>query len=214
MAKWLAAVCLVFGLIAVSTATFAGANFAHKLAVHVKAHPTSCSTNYPTFTSCSQIVFTWPSLADVDVMPVFYDLAGYTRNETGLSWPEGTWGSGVWTRCKGDVAVGTITHSANQTVYPASTRGTAISWSSCQTTWGSAPGYCWLTAHAVGMVCPELNPATGNFGVLDCSAPPGPFYDWPISAHCAGVGGMVGDDPCKPVGVEPGTWGGIKGIFR
>jgi hypothetical protein len=201
------------GLVALSANAFAGANVAHKLAIHVKAHPTSCTKVYPTFTVCSEIVATWPGLGDIDVMPVFYELAGFVLNETGLSWPEASWGSGAWVRCKGDAAVGAINHSAGAG-FPNDVSGTAISWSTCQTAVGSAPGYCWLTALDPGVVCPEPNPATGDYGVVDCLPAPGPYYDWPIHVHCAGIGGMIGDDPCRPVSSEASTWGKIKVIFE
>jgi hypothetical protein len=214
MAKWLTLICLALGVVALSANAFAGANAAHKLAIHVKAHPTSCTVNYPEFAVCSQIVTTWTGFGDVDVMPVFFDLAAYTLNETGLIWPEASWGSGSWVRCRGDLAVGTIQHSADQAGFDPQTRGTAISWSTCQLSPASAPGYCWLTVNSPGLVWPEANPVSGDCGVVDCAAAPGPYYDWPIAAHCAGIGGMIGDDPCMPVAGEPGTWGGIKSIFR
>jgi hypothetical protein len=213
MARWLTASCLILSLVALGANAFAGANFAHKLAVHVKAHPTSCTKGYPTFTDCTQIISTWPELGDVNVMPVFYDLVGYSLNETGLTWPEASWGSGSWVRCMGDVAIGTISHSVDAG-FPSDVSGTSITWSTCQTSVGSAPGYCRLTAFDPGMVCPEPNPATGDYGVADCSPEPGPYYDRPIHVHCAGVGGMIGDDPCRPVSREPRTWGEIKSIFK
>ena len=32
--------------------------------------------------------------------------------------------------------------------------------------------------------------------------------------YCAGIGGMIGDDPCVVVGTEPSTWGEIKSMFK
>ena len=58
----------------------AGGNPAHKVAIHVKAHPTSCTKAYPVFTTCSSIVHTWAAQGDLDVMPVFYDLASVQRD--------------------------------------------------------------------------------------------------------------------------------------
>jgi hypothetical protein len=119
-------------------------------------------------------------------------------------------------KCKGDVAVGSILHSAVPEV-PAQTalqqNFVAIGWSVCQTTWASAPGYVWLAAATPGHVCPVLDPATGQFGPIDCSPEPGPYQQAPMCLSCAGIF-MLGDDPCRPTAVEPSTWGEIKSIFK
>ena len=116
----------------------AGQNAIGKLAVHVKAHPTSCTKSYPTFTTCQSIVTTWAATGDFDVMPVFFDLTMYTVTETGLLWPEATWGSASWVRCKGDVSVGSINHSVDHPGVTDGSNGTAIAWSTCQVGWGIA----------------------------------------------------------------------------
>jgi hypothetical protein len=35
-----------------------------------------------------------------------------------------------------------------------------------------------------------------------------------VCIFCAGVYGMIGDDPCEPTEVEAGTWGALKGMFE
>jgi len=194
---------IALALTFVATAALAGGNPANKIAIHLKAHPTSCTKAYPAFTNCSQIVFTWMNLGDVDAMPVFYDMVGYTVTEFGLTWPA-AWGSMSWVRCKGELAVGTILNPGD---------GTSIAWTTCQVGWGIAPGAGWLIATEPGMVCPIPYFATGDYGVVDCSPSPGPYYDYPVTVSCGGVG-MVGDDPCRAVATESSTWGEIKSMFR
>jgi hypothetical protein len=196
-------VICALAIAATGAPALAGGNPANKIAIHLKAHPTSCTKGYPTFTKCENINTTWASLGDLDAMPVFYDLVGYSVTEFGLTWPW-IWGSCSWIRCKGDIAVGTI-------YYPGD--GTSIAWTTCQTGWGIAPGAGWLIATEPGMVCPIPYYATGDYGVVDCSPSPGPYYDYPVTVSCGGVG-MVGDDPCRAVATESSTWGEIKSMFR
>lgn len=210
---------IVVALTLVLTAyALAGDNVAHKVAIHVRAHG-NCKTA-PTgaanmFTSCTEIVTTYAGGGDIDAVPVFFDLAGFKLNELGMSWPEASWGYASWSKCKGDVAVGVIMHSAVPEV-PAHTagklNGTAIAWSTCQTSWMMAAGFAWMVAADPGMICPVPNPATDMMGVTDCG--PLAAYDPPRCAFCAGVLGMVGDDPCLPTANEPSTWGEIKSIFK
>ena len=208
------AIALTFAL---SAYAFAGANIHAKVAVHIKAHPTSCTKSYPVITSCSGIVFTWAAQGDFDAMPVFYDLMGFTLLETGLAWPEAAWGSASWVRCKGDVSVGSILHTAapaNPAETLLQTNGVAIGWSACNALAFMNPGFCWLFATGPGMIIPVPNPVTGDFGFVDCAPEPGPYYDRPFCVSGAGIGGMVGDDPCRPTANEPSTWGEIKSIFK
>ena len=198
------ALAIAVGLALVATAALGGSNPANKIAIHTKAHPTSCVTSYPGFSSCTDIEFVWTGVGDVDVMPVFFDLAAYTMTEFGLSWPP-AWGSIGWVRCRGDYAVGSIIYTGD---------GTAITWGACQQGWSAAPGYGWLTATGAGMVCPIPNPATGDYGVADCAASPGPHYDYPLVVSCAGISGMIGDDPCRWVNGGLSSWGAIKTIFK
>jgi hypothetical protein len=198
------ALTLVLGVSA-----FAGDNVHGKIAIHLKAHPTSCTKSYPVFTNCAEIVFTWGPTGDFDFMPVFYDLVSWGVLETGVIWPEAQWLSASWIKCKGDVAVGSLQHSAD-TVDPTGNNGTAIGWSLCQTTWAMAPGVGWLYATGPGMICPAPNPVSQAWFVVDCNG----IYDVPSVVSCAGVGGMVGDDPCRATVTDRSTWGAIKGMFR
>jgi len=192
---WIVVATLVIalGVGAVSTAAFAGLNPAFKIAVHVKAHPTSCTKGYPTFTTPANIITTFAGTGDIDLMPVFYGLVGFKLNETGLIWPEAAWGSASWIKCKGDVGVGTIMHSADNAAEDPQTRGMAIAWANCQTTWASAPGYAYVIATGPGRVVPAPHPAVNDFGVTDCSADAA--YDYPIAIYGSGVGGTAGDAP-------------------
>jgi hypothetical protein len=200
--------------LALSVAVMAGNNPLVKVAVHVKAHPTSCTKSYPTFPTCSSIVYTYAGLGDIDAMPVFFDLTGFIVNEVGLLWPEATWGSASWTKCKGDLAIGSITHSLNDPLQD-NTCGVAIAWSLCQNAYSSAPGFAWLAATTPGRICPGPSGNGGAWGVVDCLPDPGPYYDTPIAGYCAGVGGMLGDNPCiPPVATEQSTWGQIKSVFK
>jgi len=195
---------IAIALTFVATAVIAGGNPAHKVAIHVKAHPTSCTKSYPVFTSCSGIVHTWAAQGDLDVMPVFYDLASYSAIGFGLTWPA-EWLTMSWTRCKGDLAVGGISNPGD---------GTGITWTVCQTSWSIALGAGWLYASGAGSVCPIPDPATGDIGVVDCAPSPGPYLDYPMCLSCAGIGGVIGDDPCRPTATQPSTWGEIKSMFK
>jgi len=199
---FLALVALVIFMLSVPA--FAGGNTGCKIAVHVKAHPTSCAKGYPVFRNCLDINTTYPGLGDIDLMPVVYDLFEYTAVEFGLQFDDGCTMS--WVRCKGDFEVGRIgTESPS---------GTAIYWLTCQRTWAVAPGYGWCYASKPGLVCPVPNPATDRVGTLDCGASPGPYYDQVMFAGCAGIGGPFGDYPCGRLQAGPSTWGSIKALFQ
>jgi uncharacterized repeat protein (TIGR01451 family) len=179
-------------------------NPALKIATHVKAHPTSCTKSYPTFISCGQIKTTYAEIGDIDVLPVFYDLNEYALTEFALVWPT-EWGNASFVRCKGDIAVGSITQPGE---------GIAIAWSACQYGWAVAPGFAWLGATSPGEIRIVPNPATGDFGVVNCAPSPGPYYDYPMGVGKSGVGGVLGNDPCWPTRIEPSTWGAIKAMFK
>jgi hypothetical protein len=200
----LACLAVSVAIVTWGTSASGGANSEHKLAIHVKPHPTSCTTGHPRFTNCTQITFTYAGCGEVDIVPVFYDLTEYRANEFGLEWPA-QWGSMSWLRCRGDVAVGTITRSGD---------GTAIAWSSCQRTWSIAPGFGWLSPSSGGRVCPIRDLPTNDWGTVDCAPEPGPYYDYPAFVYCAGICGAAGDDPCNQPGSAGSTWGEIKAIFK
>jgi uncharacterized repeat protein (TIGR01451 family) len=181
-----------------------------KIAVHVKAHPTACTKGYPTFPNCSAINYTYAGNGDVDALPVFFDLGEYSVVECGLTWPEAAWGSGSWALCKGDLAIGSIAHSADLTGPDSTTQGVVIAWMECQSTWAISPGYVWLAATGPGRICPAPSRNGGAWGVVGCQ----PAYSTPVATFCAGVAGLAGDMPCSSVGVQPATWGSIKAMFK
>jgi uncharacterized repeat protein (TIGR01451 family) len=185
---WIIAAVVVCALAigAASAPAFAGGNPNVKAAIHIKAHPTSCTKGYPTFATCSSIATTWAGTGDIDAMPVFYDLVGYVAVGFGLDWPA-EWGSTSWVKCRGDLAVGTIKDPGD---------GTGITWTTCQSSWSVSPGAAWLAATGSGRVEIVPDPATGDLGVVDCAPSPGPYLDRCVAAYGAGIGGASGDDPC------------------
>jgi len=193
------AIALTFVFTAVA---FAGGNPLTKLAVHVKATGTTCKS-VPQFATCSGIVFDYEGGGDIHVVPVFFDMTEFTVIEFGLTWPA-EWLTMSWFRCKGSLAIGTITNPGD---------GTAISYGLCQSLTNTACGYGWLIPTGPGLIVPVPNPATGQMGVVDCAPSPGPYYDVPM---CVSAGGymMPGDDPCRPTATEESTWGSIKSMFE
>jgi len=185
----------------ITAVALAGENPNAKIAIHIRAHG-SCK-GLPAFTSCSGIVFNYTNaVGDIDAMPVFYDLTQYTVTEFGMTWPA-EWASMSWTRCLGNIGIGTITNPGE---------GTAISFPACMVGTAVAPGYGWLAPMAQpGLVTPVPNPATGDCCVVGCNVPL--TKDFPM---CISSGGylMVGDDPCRPTATEPSTWGSIKSMFE
>jgi hypothetical protein len=200
------AIVIAVGLVFVASAALAGQNALLKLAIHVKSHPTSCTQNYPLFTSCGQIEFTYAGCGDVDVMPVFFDAVAFTSVEFGLTWSNFPSATMLWTRCKGDAGVGDIAHPGD---------GTVITWATCQPAYSVAPGYGWIAITGPEFVCPTVNPVTHRYGMTDCAPSPGPYFDYPIGGvSCAGICGMSGDDACRPDAAEPSTWGAIKAMIK
>jgi hypothetical protein len=199
------AIVICVALVFIATAGSAGSNPLNKMAIHVKSHPTSCTEGYPSFGDCSSIQSTYAGCGDIDVIPVLFDLMEFTSVEFGLSWWHDPSLTMQWTRCEGDGAIGTITNSGD---------GTVVTWMTCQTAYSVAPGYGWLAVSGPAYVHPIPNPSTHACGVIDCSPPPGPYYDYPISVYGAGVCGMIGDDPCAPDASKPSTWGAIKALMR
>jgi len=198
---------LAFMVVAVALAcvSYGGSNDRLKIGIHVKSHPTSCASGIPVFNSCHEIVSTYAGCGDVDVLPVFFDLSEFTVTEFALSWPE-EWGTMTWVRCKGTIDVGTISRSGD---------GTAVAWSTCQSTWSVVPGFGWLDAGTAGLVRIVPNTATGDYGVVDCESGTEPGYDYPVFDPApAGVCGATGGDPCVPEGGAESTWGGIKAMYR
>jgi hypothetical protein len=182
-----------------SVVATAGQNPNLKCAVHVDAHNAkrACG-NLPVFTACTDIVTTWGTYS-FDAMPTFFDLYGITGAEYSLTWPAWTY-SAAWNNCS-DLVIGAI-------AWP----GDAIShtWNVCQIQYAVICGWAWLYADGPGLVCMIPNADTGFIGVVDCEFQP----DVPVGFSCAGVYGMVGDDPCECSATELSTWGGIKSMFK
>ena len=200
----LISLAIITMIVARAVAGWAGANAHHKMAVHIKSHPTSCAKGCPTFTGCNQIKTTWPTCGDIDVLPVFYDLVEYNVVEFGLMWPP-EWYSMSWVRCAGDIALGTLRIPGD---------GTAIAWTACQRSWAVAPGYGWVAAHSPGFVRLVPNVATSMYGVVDCTRMPGPYHDWPAFVSSAGVCGMIGEDPCRAVDTRRPSSSEIRSMFK
>jgi len=185
----------------------AGANPEHKIAIHVVPHGLACKS-LPTFTECSQITTTYSGTGDIDIVPVFFNLSEYTLVEFALTWPAG-WGTCSYTTCTQTIDVGGILNSGD---------GIASAWTSCQTGWSVCHGYGWLNATGAGSISVVPNPATGDCGVVDCAAEPGPYYDRPDTTFCAGVGGGTGGNACaeqdRGSGEGEGQSGEIQGYYR
>lgn len=177
-----------------------GPNFNGKLAVHLKAHGTSCTEGFPVFDLCDDIVFTYPGIGDIDLIPVYYDMVEYMEVGFTLWWPT-EWGPMSWVRCRGDAATGTLLNPGDHT---------HITWTSCQWHWSEAPGYGWV--HATGWAYLGASRASA----VDC----GNWWGYPVTDEIcctwSGVGGMVGDDACRPFDseIEETSWGAIRSMFK
>ena len=192
------AIALALTLI-LSVAATAGQNPNVKVAVHVQAHNAkqSCLA-LPAIVDCSDIAFTYAGY-NFDGFPVFFDVVGVTFCEYSLTWP--TWAySCIFSNCA-DLVIGGIVNPGD---------GISHSWTNCQMTTAIIPGWGWWTADGPGMVCPIPHTESGFIGTTDCEF----IEDVPLCIFCAGVYGMVGDDPCSPTATEASTWGGIKSMFK
>jgi hypothetical protein len=88
----------------------------------------------------------------------------------------------------------------------------AHEWNECQQVWGVIAGYAWFDAPPVpGIIVPSVNPASGGFGVTDCSG----SWDLAIGTASSGVCGFPGDDPCDcGCPSNSRTWSEIKALFE
>jgi hypothetical protein len=185
--------------LALSGVALAGHNPNAKAAVHVRPHSAKLGCDYGTINTCDDLIVTEPG-HDVDVFPVFFDLNEFLGCEYGMWWPDWTY-SGAFSNCA-DLVIGDI-------IWPGD--GASHTWLTCQTgLWVCVPSYIWLYADGPGMVCVVPHPVGGAIRVLDCAE----GLDEPFATFCAGVYGVIGDDPCPPVGTSLGTWGEIKGVFE
>jgi hypothetical protein len=194
------AVALIFVL---SALALAGLNPAPKTAIHVRAHSAKAGcTITPAIEGCEDIVTTLPAPTySIDAFTIHFNLVEYLGTSYGVCWPP-EWGSAGWNSCS-PLTVGAVYYSGD---------GAAHTWTECD----SIPpvvavsSYLWLYAYTPGMICPCPHPTSGVNEVLDCHA----GKDIPVCYFCAGVQGMIGDDPCDPTGTEQSTWGGIKAMFE
>ena len=182
--------------LALSAVALAGANLDAKVAVHVRDHNAKLACSV-TITGCVDINTTWSGYS-IDAFPVFFDLVEFLGCEYGMCWPTWTYGA-AWNNCA-DLVIGSIINPGE---------GASHTWLTCQT--GVAvPSYLWLYADGPGMICVCPHPISGGILVLDCAE----GLDTPGCIFCAGVYGLIGDDPCLPTATSPSTWGEIKGMFE
>lgn len=185
----------------IAATVLAGSNANHKVAIHVALHESrDCNSGLPDIRSCKDIAYNFDGCADVDVFPIFYDLAGVTGIQLGLRWPT-SWGSCAFTPCGFEFIIGGIVNPDD---------GFAGTWSECQYVSQVVTGYGWLGPLSDGAICPVPNLTTGLIGVSDCDF----AEDAPAEIYCGGACGRKGDDPCGGGFSEEKTWGNIKAIFR
>ena len=190
-------VLVVVLIFALSATAFAGMNAGvAKTAIHVRPHNAKLGCTV-TITHCGDIVTTEPGY-NVDAFTIHFDLNEYLGTEYGVCWPSWTY-SAAFTSCSG-LVIGDI-------VWPGD--GASHTWTACMPGPVAVSSYLWLYADAPGMICPCPHPMSGIIKVLDCSE----GIDEPICIFCAGVYGLIGDDPCEPTGTEQSTWGEIKALF-
>jgi hypothetical protein len=193
---------LAFVMTALTAASaLAGSNADHKVAIHVALHDgRNCNSGLPDIRSCKDIDYTYDGCMDVDVFPIFYDLAGVRGIQIGLTWPA-SWGSCAFTACGFDYIIGEIVNPED---------GFAGTWAECQYVRQVIAGYGWLGPSSGGFICPVPNRITGRIGVADCDF----VEDPPAEIYCGGACGKRGDDPCGGGFSEDKTWGNIKAMFR
>lgn len=196
------AVAALAGLVTMSSGALAGHNITAKIAIHAKAHGTSCTEGFPSFNDCNDMITTWHDCGDVDVIPVVYDVVEYMSVRLALDW-SAEWGSMQWTRCGGSSATGDLVHPGDHT---------AIAWDDCQYTWAIAAGYGWLHTTSQGYIC-GYDSQFNKCMVLDCD-PSYPSWDIVCPTCSAICGFYVGDDPCVAWSrIDKTTWGAIKAVF-
>lgn len=180
MPKWFVIVfCIV---LAWASSCLGGQNPGAKVAIHVMPHSPkrSCADALSTIGGCEDIVHT-SDIGDVDCFPVFFNLVEYQGCEYALSWP-GT-NSCTFTSCS-DLVMGNIVNPGD---------GVSHTWFECQTGGIAGPGWAWIEEPDSARVCVVDHPVTHVISILDCSE----GLDQPAEEpFCAGIGGLVGDDPC------------------
>ena len=180
MAKWLIIVICV--VLALASSCLGGQNSGAKVAVHVMTHSPkrSCADALSTIGSCEDIVHTLET-GDVDCFPVFFNLVEFQGCEYALSWP-GT-NTCTFTSCS-DLVIGTIVNPGD---------GVSHTWFECHGGGVAIPGWAWIYEPDSAQVCVVDHPVTGVISILACDE----GLDEPSEeTFCAGIGGLVGDDPC------------------
>jgi hypothetical protein len=186
-------------ILSVAVAAFAGHNPNTKVAVHVRPHNAQLGCDYGTIVTCDDLNVTEPGNT-VDAFPVFFDVNEFLGCEYGMWWPDWTY-SAAFVNCA-DMAIGEIAWPGD---------GASHTWEDCQTgLWVCVPSYIWLYADGPGIVCVIPHPVGGAISLQDCAE----GLDEPFATFCAGVYGLIGDDPCPPVGTSQDRWGAIKGTFE
>jgi len=191
-----------------SVAALAGPNAQAKVAVHVREHSAKAGCTVGPFAVCTDIVTTTDGTAGgADAFMVFYELTEWKGVAFGMCW-DPTISSGTWVGCA-DLEI----PSFDPAGYMASGEGVASTWYDCHTDYAAVAGYNWVYVYGPGMICPCDHPdplIEGGIQVLDCAG----GLDFPECTRCAGLGGLVGDDPCEPTGAESSTWSEIKELFE
>jgi hypothetical protein len=192
---WAAMVIVFWG----SSAEAGGNAWAYG-AVHLLPHGArTCEESYPVIEGCEDIITTEPG-PSVDAFPVFFNLTECQGVDYALSWIGSE--SCVFYSCS-DHVVGDI-------VWPGD--GVLQTWDTCRSGPVVIPGWVWIEIVDAHFIYPV--PRThGAVLVYDCHG----GTDGVCCPYMSGVAGLVGDDPCAPVGPStsrPQTWGGVKSLFR
>jgi hypothetical protein len=194
---------VVLGLVLVllcSSAVSAGANWLSKAAVHVLPHAErTCDTDFPVVIDCGDFITTEPGNS-VDAFPVFFDMVECRRIDYAFEWSGGA--SAVFTSCS-DHCQGAVASSGDGVIH---------TWDSCLATSSVIPGWIWIEG-PMTMILLAPNPETGGVWVYDCMD----GMDNPCFHYMAGMGGLIGDDPCEPVDpsmTAQDSWGAVKAMFR
>jgi len=188
-------------VLALSAIAAGGENPDTKMAIHVEIHSAkrTCG-DLPAIAGCADIATTLEAgVYSFDAMPVFFDLTGITGAEYSLTWPDWYY-SCAFTNCS-DLVIGDIAWPGD---------GISHTWNTCQMGYSVITGWGWFYADHAGLICPIPHTGTGFIGVTDCDF----ISDIPIFVYCAGVYGVMGDDPCAATAADAATWGGIKSMLE
>jgi hypothetical protein len=195
---------LVVGQLLVSV-TMAGSNPNAKVAIHILPHDNrTCAKNFPTISSCEDILYTYSSGGDLDFFVVFYDLTEYQGFQYAVTWPA-DWSSCAFTSCS-DLTIGGIETPGDSVAH---------AYTACDSSAICVPGFGWVDAGQVpGYIQAVDIPPSYGIEVGDCGGQLGGI----VLNSIAGVNGYTGDDPCSTGGRGEGAGGGdsgeIKGYFE